>query len=73
MKEDLTSKEDKKILDITRGEPCTMHLARTIQLCSWVKGNSFLGISYALFNKYVSGKSNAESKEREVLLTKPVC
>lgn len=44
---------------------------RTKKIVSWLKRNSVLGISYTLFNKYVTGKSNSGSKERDTLITKP--
>lgn len=69
--EDFTGKEDRGPLDITSGRPPNMHTARMIKLFSWYKGNGVLGISYHLFNKYVSGKLNARSKEGNVLVEKP--
>jgi DNA repair and recombination protein RAD54 and RAD54-like protein len=69
--EDFTGKENAAILEMVRREPRTMQLSRTIKLCSWVKENSVLGMSYDLFREYVLGKSSADSKERDVLLTKP--
>jgi DNA repair and recombination protein RAD54 and RAD54-like protein len=72
--EDLTGQEDKRLLDIVSGRPHTMNMARLVKLSSWCKGNCVLGISYPLFNKYVSGKLNVCSEERnitKVLIEKP--
>ncbi|KAF3340448.1 SNF2 domain-containing protein CLASSY 3-like protein [Carex littledalei] len=46
-----------------------MRRVHTKKLVSWSKRNSVLGISYPLFNNYVSG--NACSRERDALIDKP--